>query len=220
MKSMVLVVAILIAAPAFAQTTPTPDPRRVVDNIFTGPYFLKLVGCDSSTWAAIHQALLSDLNVQKLPEAAPDADDAQADRIMECRQIIVRKLNGVGLDLAKNVTKDVGQNAVMANYFPDAEARAKAALMLALQVNEDIETNSRLLDDYKTLNLILGFAHEATDSYTEHAQNTRYRNLAARYNALVGQYNARVNQPNSQRPVSLHCESSTTPWGVTTTDCR
>ena len=56
MKSMVLVVAILIAAPAFAQTTPTPDPRRVVDNIFTGPYFLKLVGCDSSTWAAIHQA--------------------------------------------------------------------------------------------------------------------------------------------------------------------
>jgi hypothetical protein len=220
MKKILLLAAILIALPDFAQTTPTPDPRIEIDEFFNNSHHLRSSGCDSSTWAAIHQALLSDLNVQKLPEAAPDADDAQADRIMECRQIIVRRLNGVGLDLAKNIEKDEGQIAVMANYFPDAEARAKAALLLALQVNEDIETNSRLLDDYKTLNLILGFAREATDSYTEHAQNTRYRNLAARYNALVGQYNARVNQPNNLRPVSLHCESSTTPWGVTTTDCR
>jgi hypothetical protein len=68
MKSLVLAVTILMAAPAFAQTTKLNwDKATAVSVSFTDEFFndndhFKLSGSEQSAWSAIHLAVVASLN--------------------------------------------------------------------------------------------------------------------------------------------------------------
>jgi hypothetical protein len=163
----------------------TNERRSEVDAFFNNPNLLKFSGCDPSTWEAIRQALLADLQIQKLSESPADADEALAQQTTRCVQTASSKRNQMYGNLKNNSDKDA---------------------------------SITLLEEYSTLNIMAGFAQEASDSYINHAEDTRLRNLAAHYNALVDSFNARVH--GSQRTAHLNCTTSTGSSGMTATECQ
>jgi hypothetical protein len=210
MKITLFVIVILTAVPACAQRTATQDAVTVMDSFFNG--FQNFSGCDSSAWNAIHVAALARLQKQDLPSATSEDDVAKASAIVACYGTLVHKAIQVAHDLSSSI-KDLKTKS-----FDSMNPPSKSA-QLPFQIVEDVETKVLpLLGDYENLEKLESFALNAEMDYEEHAESTRYRNLATRYNALVGHYNSE--QRNGQRPTSLRCEPTTTSSGVSTLDCR
>jgi hypothetical protein len=210
MKFTLFAIVILTAVPALAQGTGTQDAVKVMDGFFSGVQ--NFSGCDSSAWNAIHVAALARLQRQDLPAATVEDDVAKASAIVACSGTLVHKAIQVAHDLSSSV-KDL-----KAQSFDSMNPPSKSAT-LPFQIVDDVETKVLpLLGDYEKLEKLESFALNAEMDYEEHAESTRYRNLAARYNALVGHYNS--GQRNGQRPASLHCEPTSTSSGVSTLDCE
>lgn len=210
MKFMLFAVVILTAVPAFAQRTGTQDAVKVMDGFFNR--FQNFSGCESSAWNAIRVAALARLQKQDLPPATVEDDVAKASAIVACYGTLVHKAIQVAHDLSSSV-KDLKTQS-----FDSMNPPSKSAL-LPFQIVDDVETKVLpLLGDYENLEKLESFALNAEMDYEEHAESTRYRNLAARYNALVGHYKS--GQRNGQRPASLHCEPTSTSSGVSTLDCQ
>jgi hypothetical protein len=210
MKLMLFVIVILTAAPAFAQKTGTQDAVKVMDGFFNG--IQNFSGCDSSAWNAIHVAALARLQKQDLPPATVEDDVAKASAIVACYGTLVHKAIQVAHELSNSI-KDLKTES-----FDSMNPPSKSAT-LPFEIVDNVETKLLpLFGDYENLEKLEGFALNAEMDYEEHAESTRYRNLAARYNALVGHYNS--GQRNGQRPASLHCEPTNTSSGVSTLDCQ
>ena len=216
MKISVLVfaVAIWLAAMALAQSPTSNDAGKDMDDFFNNPHLQAFSGCDSSAWNAIHVDVVLGLQRRELPPARAKDDMATASAIYACLSTIDDKALKVDLALGRGISD-------METESTDSLTSTTPNSLFPGQIVDDIQTKVRpTFREFQTLEDMKAFATGAARDYEEHATKTQYEELVARYNALVGQYNARVNPPNGQRPVSLHCESSTTPWGVTTTDCR
>lgn len=214
MKNLLLMVTILIGVAAFAQTSTTHDAVREMDDFFNNPHLLAFSGCDSSAWNAIHIDVILGLQRRELPLASAKDDMATASAISACLSTIDGKAIKVDSALSHSISD-------METESTDSLNSMRPNSLFPGQIINDIQTKVRpTFGQFQDLEDMKAFATAAARDYEEHATKTQYEQLVARYNALVGQYNARVNQPISQRPVSLHCESSTTPWGVTTMDCQ
>ena len=210
MKFTLFVIVFLTAVPALAQRTGTQDAAKVMDGFFNG--FQNFSGCDSSAWNAIHVAALARLQKQDLPAATIEDDVAKASAVVACYGTLVHKAIQVAHDLSSSI-RDLKTES-----FDSMNPPSKSA-MLPFQIVDEIETKVLpLLGDYQNLEKLENFALNAEMDYEEHAESTRYRNLATRYNALVGRYNS--GQRYGQRPASLHCEPTSTSSGVSTLDCQ
>lgn len=210
MKFMLFVIAILTAVPVLAQRTGTQDAAKVMDGFFNG--LQNFSGCNSSAWNAIQVAALARLEKQDLPAATVEGDVAKASAIVACYGTLVHKAIQVAHDLSSSI-KDLKAESFDAMNPPSKSAS------LPFQIVDNVETKILpLFEDYENLERLENFALNAEMDYEEHAESTRYRNLAARYNALVGPHNSE--QRNGQRPASLHCEPTTTSSGVSTLDCQ
>ena len=219
------VLAIWIGSPIRlkAQTQVTPqiqlEDLKVIDAFFDNAHHLTFSGCEQSAWRAMHQAVRADIQRQELPPSSVENDIAQDDEIILCSQKIHRKEIQAYTDLNTALRKDKGQSEVMAN-----PTDAKAAVMLALTVDGDRDKMPILLEAYNTLGIMKSFAEEASRTYLNHADGTRYRNLVTHYNALVDVLATVRLAPGYRLPVephALHCESNTNSvTGITQMDCR
>jgi hypothetical protein len=210
MKFTLFVIVILTAVPALAQRTATQDAVKVMDGFFNG--FQNFSGCDSPAWNAIHVAALARLQKQDLPPATVEDDVAKASAIVGCYSTLVHKVIQVAHDLSNSI-KDLKTES-----FESMNPPSKSAT-LPFQIVDNVETKLLpMFGNYENLEKLESFALNAEMDYEQHAESTRYRNLAARYNALVGHYNS--GQRDGQRPASLHCEPTTTSSGVSTLDCQ
>jgi hypothetical protein len=210
MKFMLSVIVILTAVPALAQRTGTQDAVKVMDGFFDS--FQSFSGCDSSAWNAIHVAALARLQKQDLPSATVEEDVAKASVVVTCYGALVHKAIQVAHDLSNSIKE------LKTKSFDSMNPPSKSAV-LPFEVVDNVETKLLpLFGDYENLEKLENFALNAEMDYEEHAESTRYRNLAARYNSLVGHYNP--GQRNGQRPASLCCEPTTTPSGISTLDCQ
>ena len=212
MKSILFVAAILAAVPAFGQTTKTQDAAKSMDGFFNKSNLQTLSGCDSSTWNAIHAAIILGLQNRELPPASVKDDMAKASAIGDCLSTINQKSIQVAQDLSSSVTD------LKIESFDSMNPASKNAA-LPFQIVEDVEKKVKpFLSEFQTLETMEGFARSAERNYEIHAEKTKYEALVARYDALVRQYNA--GDRNNQRPTALHCESRIMSWGMATLDCQ
>ena len=221
MKKAFLVLAILFASTANAQTTSQTD-AKTIDEFFTDQSKLALSGCDSSTWEAIHAAIRSDLGVQPLPESTPKADYNEVDQLTQCLLIVNRKKNQAFLDFRQSITKtsdEIASGDIM-RYAQNSQLAGE----LTFKVLKDGRTNTDFLMTYGDLTSIESSIREAEATYISHAEKTRYNKLVEKYNSLANSLtNVRLAQGSSFsiQPRALHCESSTNPaTQVTRLDCQ
>lgn len=225
MKPFLIVLLIFVASSAIARTQVPSQAQaeelKAIDELFNDPSNLALSGCEQSTWIATHEAIRADVGVQELPEASAEADFAKMHRIIQCHEIVSRNEIQAHRNLLNSVTKmgdevNPGDKDIF-RYSKDASL----AGILVLDIMENSRANLRLLSKYSVLVAIKSFVAEAEQSYLNHAEQTRYRELAARYNALVNFINVKAALPINQRPVPLHCEWSTNPaTHITQMDCQ
>jgi hypothetical protein len=137
--------------------------------------------------------------------------DKCAEKADKERNRLIQIVNRLNNDNRKEI-------ASLANYG------ANVPPLVLSNIDSNNTKISLFLDRYMTQQIVYEYAHNASQMYMNHADETRYRNLVERYNALANSLaNVRLAQGSSFaiQPRPLHCDTSTNHvTGITQMDCQ
>ena len=217
--SAVLISQISIPAHAQSQTLSASDLKSI-DDFFNSSENFSSSDCDRETWNMMHQAART-MYSSDLPPSNVHDDIVRAEQIRKCELKADKAAMNLMLNIGRLNQSNKKEIATLENLYsnPDAQASVRAI--------SDIESNTTkhilFLDWYLTQRTISQFADSASRMYSQHADDTKYKNLVERYNALTDSLaNVRLAQGSSFpiQPRPLHCEAKTDFLGVTRMDCE